>query len=136
MVLSSFFVCPLHAALLKCVIFIIFPRLSALPSGQGVLTGCRYAWMTATLQPRWQHIDAASSEARTPISWLPFWGCSTRKMQSCPENISIYIGGRLHSNVCMARCGLPAAIVWLYRSKTIEDHVLYHATVISRCTRQ
>ena len=46
------------------------------------------------------------------------------------------VGGRLHSTVCMARCGLPAAFVWLCKPETIEDHVLYHATVASRCTRQ
>ena len=39
------------------------------------------------------------------------------------------------SSVCMARCGLRAAFVWLCKSETIEDHVLYHATVVvSRCT--
>ena len=24
--------------------------------------------------------------------------------------------------------------MWLYKSKTIEENVLYHATVVSRCT--
>ena len=24
--------------------------------------------------------------------------------------------------------------MWLYKSETIEDHVLYQATVVSRCT--
>ena len=36
----------------------------------------------------------------------------------------------------MARCGLRDAFVWLCKSETIEDHVLYYATVISRCTSQ
>ena len=40
----------------------------------------------------------------------------------------------MDSAVCMARCGLRAALVWLCKSETIEDHVLYHATVVSRCT--
>ena len=38
------------------------------------------------------------------------------------------------SSVCMARCGLRAAFAWLCKSETIEDHVLYHATVVGRCT--
>ena len=37
------------------------------------------------------------------------------------------------STVCMARSGLRAAFVC--KPQTIEDHdVLYHATVVSRCT--
>ena len=37
----------------------------------------------------------------------------------------------------MARCGLrDAFVVWLCKSETIEDHVLYYAKVVSRCTRQ
>ena len=38
------------------------------------------------------------------------------------------------SSACMARCGLGAAFVWLCKFETIEDHVLYHATVVSKCT--
>ena len=38
------------------------------------------------------------------------------------------------SSVCMARCGLRAAFVWLCESEAVEDHVLDHATVVSRCT--
>ena len=38
------------------------------------------------------------------------------------------------SSVRMAHCGFRAAFVWLCESKTIEDHGLYHATVVSRCT--
>ena len=70
-------------------------------------------------------------------------------MQSCPENTSVafatyavqqlrpqyilgIVGGRLHSTVCLAGCGLRAAFVWLCKSETMED--LYHATVVSRCT--
>ena len=46
------------------------------------------------------------------------------------------VGGRLHSStVCMARCGLRAAFVWLCKPQTVEDHVRYHATIVSRCTR-
>ena len=36
----------------------------------------------------------------------------------------------MHSTVCIARCGLPAAFVWLCKPETIEYHVLYHATVV------
>ena len=76
---------------------------------------------------------------------------STWKMQSWLEHTSVafamcivqqlrswytlyVIRGRLHSTVCMARCGLRDAFVWLSKFETIEDHVLYHATVVSRCT--
>ena len=41
------------------------------------------------------------------------------------------VGDCLHSTVCMARCGLRAALAWLCKSETIEDHVLYHAMVVS-----
>ena len=34
----------------------------------------------------------------------------------------------------MARFGLRAAFVWMRKPETIEDHGLYHATVVSRCT--
>ena len=37
--------------------------------------------------PRRQHIDVASREPRTSISWHSFWGCSRRKMQSYPRTI-------------------------------------------------
>ena len=37
-------------------------------------------------------------------------------------------------SICMARCGIRAAFVLLCKSKTIDDHVLYHATVVSNCT--
>ena len=83
----------------------------------------------------------------------------TWKMQSWLENTSVafaicivqqlrsryrlyVVGGRLHSTVCMhstvsmARCGLRDAFVWLCKSETVEDHVLYYATVVSRCTSQ
>ena len=35
----------------------------------------------------------------------------------------------------MVNCGLRAAFVRLCKPQTIEDHVLYHAAVVSRCTR-
>ena len=35
----------------------------------------------------------------------------------------------------MVNCGLRAAFVWLCKPQTIGDHVLYHAAVVSRCTR-
>ena len=113
----------------------------------------RQARLTA-LQPwrsLWQHMDAAGRGSRTSISWHSIWGCSMRKMKSCPENISVAfamcavhrlcpryrldaVGGRLHSTVCMARCGLPTAFVWLCKSETIKDYVLYHATAVSSRT--
>ena len=105
--------------------------------------GWRKTWMTA-LRPRWQHIDAASRESRTSISYHSFWGCLAKKMQSCPDNTYVAfatrvvpwyrldaVGGRLHSAVCMAHCDQPAAFVWLCKPHTIEDHVLCHATVVS-----
>ena len=46
-----------------------------------------------------------------------------------------FVRGRLLSTVCMARSGLRDAFVWSFKSETIEDHVLYHATVVSRCLR-
>ena len=46
------------------------------------------------------------------------------------------VGVRLHSTVFTARYGLRAAFVWLCKPQTFEDHVLYHATVVSRCTRK
>ena len=77
---------------------------------------------------------------------------STWKMQSWLENTSVAfamcivqqlrsryrlyaVRGRLHSTVYMARCGLRDAFVWLWKSETIEDHVLYNATVVNTCTR-
>ena len=43
------------------------------------------------------------------------------------------VRGRLHGIVSMARCGLrDAFVVWLCKSETIEDHVLYYAKVVSR----
>ena len=80
-------------------------------------------------------------------------GCSTWKMQSSPENTYVafaacvvqqcYVLGTDYtllevactdSSVRRARCGLRAAFVWLCKSETIENHVLYHASVVSRCT--
>ena len=87
--------------------------------------------------------------------------CSTWKMQSWLENTSVaflcnvyrtavtfsvclkknlnaprpseFVRGRLHSTVSLARCGLrDAFVVWLRKSETIEDHVLYYAKVGSR----
>ena len=47
--------------------------------------------------------------------------------------LSELVRGRLHSTVSMARCGLrDAFVVWLCKSETIEDHVLYYAKVVSR----
>ena len=37
-------------------------------------------------------------------------------------------------SVCIVRCGLRASFVWLWKSETIEDHLLYHATVVRKCT--
>ena len=50
------------------------------------------------------------------------------------HNYKTIVGGRLHNTVCMARCGLLDAFVWLGKSETIEDHVLYYTTVVNRCT--
>ena len=51
-------------------------------------------------------------------------------------NHYVVVRGRLHSTVCMARCGLrDEFVVWLCESETFEDHVLYCAKVVSRCTR-
>ena len=44
------------------------------------------------------------------------------------------VGGRLRSTVCMAPCDLRTAFVWLCKSETIEHHVPYHATIVSRST--
>ena len=41
------------------------------------------------------------------------------------------VGGHMHSTVCMARCGLPAASVWLCMPQMVEDHVLYDVAVVS-----
>ena len=38
------------------------------------------------------------------------------------------------STVFMGSCGVRAAFVWLCKPETIENHELYHATVVSRCT--
>ena len=43
------------------------------------------------------------------------------------------VRGRLHGTVCIRRCGLRDAFVYLCKPETIEDHVLYYATVVSRC---
>ena len=45
--------------------------------------------------------------------------------------VDVPVEGRLHSTVCMALCGLPAAFVWFYKPDTIEGHVLYHTMVVS-----
>ena len=70
-------------------------------------------------------------KTKTIARWAldSFWGCSIRKMQSCPRtagkhicslcNVSYgqllgsdaVVGGRLHRSVCMARSGLQAAFV-------------------------
>ena len=69
-----------------------------------------------------EHICSLCNVRRTAVT------CSVQKGA---------VGGRLYSTVCMARGGMLAAFVWLGKPKTIEDHVLYHATVVSsRCTRQ
>ena len=62
--------------------------------------------------------------------------CNVRRaaITSSVHTLLNAVGGRLHSTVCMARCGLRAAFVWLCKTETIEDHMLYHATVVSRCT--
>ena len=72
-------------------------------------------------------------------SWLEntsiaFAMCIVRQSRS---RYRLYVvRGRLHSTVCMACCGLrDASVVWLCKSETIEDHVLYYAKVVSRCTR-
>ena len=55
-----------------------------------------------------------------------------RKNLNAPR-LSELVRGRLHSTVSMARCGLrDAFVVWLCKSETIEDHVLYYAKVVSR----
>ena len=55
-----------------------------------------------------------------------------RKNLNAPRPSEL-VRGRLHSTVSMARCGLQNAfVVWLCKSETIEDHVLYYAKVVSR----
>ena len=55
------------------------------------------------------------------------------KEKSDAPRPSELVRGRLHSTVSMARCGLrDAFVVWLCKSETIEDHVLYYAKVVSR----
>ena len=55
--------------------------------------------------------------------------------QSRLQYILYVVGGRMHRQFCLhGRCGLRDAFVGLCKSETIEDHVLYHATVVSRCT--
>ena len=56
--------------------------------------------------------------------------------QSRSRYILYVVRGRLHSTVCMARSGLrDEFVVRLCKSETIEDHMLYYAKVVSRCTR-
>ena len=84
--------------------------------------------------PQAENIKYQSVRTRSRVSY------STRKTQSCPENISVafaacvvqqlrpryrlinnVVGGRLHSStVCMTRVGLRAAFVWLCKPQTIE----------------
>ena len=55
-----------------------------------------------------------------------------RKNLNAPRPSEL-VRGRLNSTVSMARCGLrDAFVVWLCKSETIEDHVLYNAKVVSR----
>ena len=82
-------------------------------------------------------------------------GCSTWKMQSCNRvprthlcslcnvcHTAVVLGtyymlleaACTDSYVCMTRCSPRAAFVWSSKSETMEDHVLYHATVVRRCT--
>ena len=63
--------------------------------------------------------------------------CNVRgaAVTSSAQRLLDAVGGRLHSTVFMARYGLRAAFVWLCKPQTFEDHVLYHTTVINRCTR-
>ena len=59
-------------------------------------------------------------------------GIFLRKNLNAPRPSEL-VRGRLHSTVSMARCGLrDAFVVWLCKSETIEDHVLYYAKVLSR----
>ena len=58
-------------------------------------------------------------------------------VQQSRSRYKLYVvRGRLHSTGSMARCGLrDAFVVWLCKSETIEDHVLYYAKVVSRYAR-
>ena len=61
--------------------------------------------------------------------YVAFAACVVQQLRPRYRLLDV-VGGRLHnSTVCMARCGLRAAFVWLCKPQTIEDHVLYHATV-------
>ena len=60
------------------------------------------------------------------------YGICSRKNLNAPRPSEL-VRGCLHSTVSMARCGLrDAFVVWLCKSETIEDHVLYYAKVVSR----
>ena len=58
------------------------------------------------------------------------WAFGTYRTATSSVQIRCCWRSHLHRqhSVCMSRCGLPAELVF-------EDHVLCHATVVSRCTR-
>ena len=73
------------------------------------------------------------SRLENTSSYVAFVICIVQQLR--PRYRLYVVRCRFHSTVCMARCGLRAAFVWLCKeSETIEDHVLYHATVVSRYT--
>ena len=67
--------------------------------------------------------------------YVAFAACVVRQLRSRYRLLDDVVRGRLHIiTVCMTRCGFRAAFVWLCKPPTIEEHVLYHATVVSRRT--
>ena len=45
------------------------------------------------------------------------------------------VGGRLNSKYSLHGTLWPSRCMWVCKPQTIGDHVLYHATVVCRCTR-
>ena len=71
--------------------------------------------------------------------------CNVRRIQQSRPRCRLYVYRKTRTrldllryctdrSVCIVRCGLRASFVWLCKSETIEDHLLYHATVVRRCT--
>ena len=63
--------------------------------------------------------------------------CNVRRVATTGSRYRLdFVRGHWDTTTCTARCGLRAAFAWLCKSEKIKDHVLYHTTVVSRCTRK
>ena len=85
---------------------------------QAETTKCQFSWHSF-------HVEDTIVAENTSVA---FAMCIVQQLRSW---YILYVArGRLHSTFCMTRCSLRDAFVWLCKSETIEDRVLYYATVV------